>query len=465
MQTSRLRPRLPHSSCHPLPDIEMELPHPHSSAKPENSNLSIMIVAGEASGDKHGASLAQALRSLNPETRFELFGSGGAAMRAAGVETLVDARDVAIIGVPEIARALGRLYRAYRILLGAARARRPAAIVLIDWPDFNMRLAKKLHREGFKIIYYISPQVWAWRRYRVRALRRDVDRMLVILPFEKEFYRNAGVEAEYVGHPLTGAFHASASREEFCARHGLDPARAILALLPGSRHKEIQYHLPLMLDAAIRLHTRRLEMSPLQIGDRGSRTDDSARLVSKESSIRNPQSALEIDGAQFIVPLASTVRLVDVQEIIHKTLETTNAGDKSVDITIVERDTCNALSHSAFAIVASGTATVEAALAGTPMVIIYRGSELNWRLIRPLIHLDTFGMVNLIAGHRIVPELIQHDATGEKIAREVSAILESEPRQMQMQQDLSRVRELLSGDGSAGAERAARAVMGVIGGE
>src|SRR6185295_15903073 len=223
------------------------------SPNPKSSTISLMIVAGEASGDKHGASLAQALTRLNPEIAFEMFGSGGDEMRAAGVETLVDAREVGIIGVPEIARAIGKLYRAYRTLLRAARSRRPAAVVLIDWPDFNMKLARRLHREGFKIVYYISPQVWAWRRYRVRALSRDVDRMLVILPFEEEFYRNAGIEVEYVGHPLAEAVRATITREAFVEKYGLAPARPIIALLPGSRQREVHYHLPAMLDAAKRL--------------------------------------------------------------------------------------------------------------------------------------------------------------------------------------------------------------------
>src|ERR1044071_1914401 len=193
----------------------------HSALGTQHSALRLMIVAGEASGDKHGAALATALRQLYPAIEFELFGAGGDDMRAAGVETLVDAREVAIIGVPEIARALGKLYRAYRKLLEAARRLRPAAIVLIDWPDFNMRLARRLHREGFKIVYYISPQVWAWRKHRVRAIRRDVDRMLVILPFEKEFYAEAGVQVEYVGHPLGEAVRLTATREEFCGKHNL----------------------------------------------------------------------------------------------------------------------------------------------------------------------------------------------------------------------------------------------------
>jgi lipid-A-disaccharide synthase len=382
-----------------------------------------MVVAGEASGDKHGAALVRALQKIYPDNRFEIFGSGGDEMRAAGVETLVDARDVAVIGIPEIARAIGRLYGAYRTLLKAALARRPETVVLIDWPDFNMRLARRLRREGFKIVYYISPQVWAWRRYRVRAIRRDVERMLVILPFEEDFYKEAGIEVEYVGHPLAEAVTASATRDEFARRHGLDPSRPIIALLPGSRHKEIHYHLPAMLDAAFRLRNAKCE-------------------------IRVPQ---------FVVPLASTVDRNQVEAIMNE------AGrEAKIDVNVIEGDTYNALGHAEIAVVASGTATVEAALIGTPMVIVYRASELNWRLLRPLIHLDTFGMVNLIAARRVVPELIQHDVTGEKIAGEVTAILSDPARLNRMREDLKHVRDRLKAGGGSGAERAARAVMEVV---
>jgi lipid-A-disaccharide synthase len=375
-----------------------------------------MIVAGEASGDKHGAALARSLAELYPEIEVELFGAGGEEMREAGVETLVDAREVAIIGIPEIARALGKLYRAYRKLVSAALSRRPHAVVLIDWPDFNMRLARRLRRHRFKIIYYISPQVWAWRRYRVRALRRDVDRMLVILPFEEDFYRAEGVAVEYVGHPLAEAVEVTASRDEFARRHGLDPSRPIIALMPGSRQKEIHYHLPVMLDAAIRLR-----------------------------------------AFQFAVPLASTVDRTQVEKALSEARS--RAG---IDIALVERDTYNALGHAEFAVVASGTATVEAALAGTPMIIVYKASQLNWRLIRPLIRLDTFGMVNLIAGRQIVPELMQHDVTGEKIATEAGSILSDAARLSRMREDLARVRERLKAGGGYGPARAARAVMEVI---
>jgi lipid-A-disaccharide synthase len=393
----------------------------HQSRFTSRGSRKIMVVAGEASGDKHGAALVDSLRKLYPDTSFEIFGSGGDEMRAAGVETLVDARATAVIGIPEIARALGRLYGAYRTLIEAARARRPDAVVLIDWPDFNMRLARRLRREGFKIVYYISPQVWAWRRYRVRALRRDVERMLVILPFEEEFYKESGIEVEYVGHPLAEAVAVTSTRDEFIGRHGLDRSRPIIALLPGSRHKEIHYHLPAMLDAARRL--------------------------------RNADSG----DPQFVVPLASTVDRDQIKAIMNQAGREAAAG-----VTLIERGTYDALGHAQIAVVASGTATVEAALIGTPMVIIYRASELNWRLIRPLIHLDTFGMVNLIAAKRVVPELIQHDVTGEKIAREVTRILSDPAGLARMREDLRQVSERLKAGGGSGAFRAARSVMEVV---
>jgi lipid-A-disaccharide synthase len=405
-----------------------------ASQNPE-SKIRLMIVAGEASGDKHGAALAEKLKQLHPETQFEIFGSGGEEMRAAGVETLVDAKDVAIIGIPEIIRALGKLYGAYRKLIAAARQRKPDAVVLIDWPDFNMRVARRLHKEGCKIVYYISPQVWAWRRYRVNALRRDVNRMLVILPFEEAFYKDQKVDVEYIGHPLANAVNITVTRQEFTRRHNLDASRPLIALLPGSRRKEIHYHLPAMLDAAYRLQNESFD-------NQSSLTDN------PKSIIQNPKSS----GSQFILPLASTIARQPVEAAIKAS---------GVDVKIIERDTYNALGHAAFAIVASGTATVETALADTPMIIIYRGSELNWRLIRPLIHLDTFGMVNLIAGRRIVPELMQHQVTGEKIAAEVKAILHDPVRLGRMRQDLAEVQAKLKAGGGSGAERAARAVMQV----
>jgi lipid-A-disaccharide synthase len=416
---------------------------------PRSASTKIMLIAGEASGDKHGASLARALTNLNPGGQIEMFGSGGQEMREAGVETLVDARTVAIIGVPEIARALGRLYRAYRTLLAAARARRPDAVVLIDWPDFNLRLAKRLHREGFRVIYYISPQVWAWRKYRVRAIRRSVDRMLVILPFEEEFYSREGVQVEYVGHPLTGVARVTASREEFTRRHGLDPSRPIIALLPGSRAKEIHYHLPAMIEAARRIRDR---LPDPALAD--TVRADAAETGSAAATLPPGQS--RTGTAQFVLPLASTIDRRRIEGLIQAA-----GADLTLGITIIEGDNYNALGLSDIAVVASGTATVEAALVDTPMVIVYRGSLVNWLLIRPLIHLDTFGMVNLIAGERIVPELIQYKVTGERIAREILNVLSDHARLRHMKAGLERVRELLNAGEIPASERAAASVIQV----
>jgi len=299
--------------------------------------------------------------------------------------------------------------------------------------------------------------VWAWRSYRVRAMGRDVDRMLVILPFEREFYKDAGLDVEYVGHPLAESVRANASREEFATRCGLDAARPIITLLPGSRQKEVHYHLPAMLDAANRLRTLRL-----RIADCGLRIEETelpqSGACSPQSPIPNPQPEIDesvIGYPQFLIPIASTIDRDQVETIIKQ-------SNGPLDLAIVEHDAYNALSYSELAVVASGTATVEAALLGTPMVIVYRGSELNWRLIRPLIKLDTFGMVNLIAGRRIVPELMQHGVTGEKIALEVSNILRDPPRLDQMKRDLAAVREQLTSTSGSASERAARAVLDTI---
>lgn len=404
-----------------------------------HSTMKLMIVAGEASGERHGAALARSIKRLFPKVDFELFGSGGEEMRAAEVETLVDVRDIGIIGIDEVIRAFGRIYGAYRKLLEAARQRRPSAIVLIDFPDFNMALARRLRREGFKIIYYISPQVWAWRQHRTKALNRDVARMLVILPFEEEFYRKAGIEVEYVGHPLVEEVKITSSREDFIAKHKLDANRPIIALLPGSRRKEIHYHLPAMLDAAARLARMNFKLPVDSIS-----TADISNLRSNISDV------------QFVLPLASTVDRSQVENIFKQSRFTNH-----IDITLIERDTYNALGHSLFAVVASGTATVETALTGTPMVIIYRASTLNHAVMRPLIEIETFGMVNLIAGRSIVSELIQFDVTGEKIANEVVAVLSDASRYSKMKEDIAEVRSQLESGGGPGADRAARAVMEV----
>jgi lipid-A-disaccharide synthase len=264
--------------------------------------------------------------------------------------------------------------------------------------------------------------------------------MLVILPFEEEFYREAGVEVEYVGHPLVEEVKITASREEFSTKHNLNSEKPMIALLPGSRRKEIHYHLPAMLDAAARLMRMNFQLPAQEIVSADSR-----------SNLKS-----HISDVQFILPLASTVDHHQVETILEQSRFT-----NEINLTLIERDTYNAVGHSLFAVVASGTATVETALAGTPMIIIYQASTLNHAIMRPLIEIETFGMVNLIAGRRIVPELIQFDVTGERIANEMAAILSDPSRYWKMKEDIASVRARLESAGGPGADRAAHAVMDV----
>lgn len=366
----------------------------------------IMIVTGEASGDKHAARLIAEMRRAAPEVEWEFFGSGGEEMRAAGATTLVDIRELAIMGLVEVLRALPLFRRVFRLLRAAARERRPDAVILVDWPEFNLRLAKKLSGDGQRVFYYISPQIWAWRRYRIHTIRRHVEKMLVILPFERQFYEKYGVQVEYVGHPLLDSVRVTASREEFCARHGLDPERRILAFLPGSRHSEIRHILPPLLETVARLRDQHPDW-------------------------------------QCVLPLARTLSREEVATI--------------PGLTIVERDTCNAVAAADLAIVASGTATLETAIIGTPLIVVYRASELNWRIFHPLIRVPWVGMPNLIAGKRIVPELLQSELNGVRLTAEITNLLADPSRLAVMRDELAAVRARL-GEARASA-RAAQTII------
>jgi lipid-A-disaccharide synthase len=383
-------------------------------------SLRLLIVAGEESGDAHAAALVRALRESAPATRFEFFGSTGARMREAGVESVVREDDLAITGLLEIARSLPRFYSAYRALKRAALERKPDAVVLVDWPDFNLALARSLHRRGLKIVYYISPQLWAWRSHRVRQIRRDVDLMLTILPFEREWYAAREVtHVEFVGHPLAGAFALRSSREEFCARHGLDPERPIVALLPGSRRKEFERILPLMLDAAA--------------------------LVAEK-----------LPAAQFVVALASRRAPEEAESLIAARAD---AGNLRPRLTVVRNEAREALASSDAAAVCSGTATLEAALASTPLVVVYKESALNWHTLGRLIRVEHYGLVNLVAGSRVAPELMQDDFNGPTLARELLALLEPETNARVRE----RLREVASRLGEGGASlRAADAVLRAV---
>ncbi|HVF88393.1 MAG TPA: lipid-A-disaccharide synthase, partial [Pyrinomonadaceae bacterium] len=354
----------------------------------EQERIRLMIVAGEASGDAHAAALVRALRVKAPAAHFEFFGATEREMRAAGVESIVRADDLAIVGLLEVGRALPRFWEAYKTLKAAARARQPDAAILVDWPDFNLPLARALHRRGIKVIYYISPQLWAWRARRVRNIRRDVDLLLAILPFEPEWYKKRGItHVEFVGHPLTGEVRPRYGRAEFCVRHNLDPSRPLIALLPGSRRKELQRILPPMIDAAGRV-------------------------------------ARERPDAQFVVALAPTRSSDEAKTVIDSA--PLNGLPESVALRVAQHETREALAAADAAGVASGTATLEAALTETPLVVVYKESALNWHTLGRLIDVEHFGLVNLIAGERLATELMQDAFTGESLARELLQLLDAE---------------------------------------
>lgn len=373
----------------------------------------LMIVAGEASGDAHAASLVSALRERAPQAQFEFFGATGALMREAGVETIVRSDDLAIMGIVEVARVLPKFWRAYKALRQSAIERQPDAVVLVDWPDFNLRLACMLHRRGLRVIYYISPQLWAWRAYRVRSIRRDVDLLLAILPFEPAWYKERGVEqVRFVGHPLAGEVFSRSTRAHFCERHQLDPTRPLVALLPGSRHKELERILPPMLEAAALLS----------------------------------QSHAEV---QFTVALAPNRRLAEAEAHVAAIIRKGVLPPES--LRIIHNETLEALAAADAAAVASGTATLEAALLATPFVIVYKESFINWHTLGRLISVEHFGLINLIAGERVATELMQNELNGEQLAAELSRLLEREHNEAAR----ARLKEATALLGTGGASRQA----------
>jgi lipid-A-disaccharide synthase len=357
----------------------------------------IFISAGEASGDAYGARLVEALRERRGGLEF--FGCGGERMRAAGCRTLVDARQIAMVGLVEVIPGLRRAWQALGSLHRAIDRERPQLAVLIDFPDFNLRLAKHLKRAGVPVLYFVAPQVWAWRAWRLGAIRRTVTRLLCIFPFEEEFFRRAGVAAEFVGHPLADRVRAHCSAAEFRARLSVPPEAALIALLPGSREKEIRLNLPGMLEAA--------------------------RLLAAERNCR------------FVLPAASTVGADWLRQ------QTAHSG---VPVEVVEDSTYDALAHAQAAIVASGTASTEAALLGTPLVIVYRVSAPSWLLGRFLVHVPFYSMVNLVVGRQIVPEFIQSRFQPAAVAREIAKLLDSPQLRQLMQDSLQEFRARLQRD-------------------
>lgn len=372
-----------------------------------------MIVAGEASGDLHGSNLVREALRLDPSLSF--FGIGGRRMREAGVETLVDASEMAVVGLVEVLAHFGVISRAFTAMRRILRNDPPDLLILIDYPDFNLMLAKVARRAGVKVLYYISPQVWAWRVGRVKKIARLVDRMAVVFPFEVPFYEKARVPVTFVGHPLADTVRPTMGRTEAIASFGLDPGKRTVGLFPGSRRGEIARLFPVILETAAEL---------------GKRYPD----------------------LQFILPLASSLTDADIgPQLAASGLGVTVARDKVYDVMQV----CDAI------VTVSGTVTLEIALMGVPMVIIYKVSPLTYMVGMRLIRVDHIGICNIVAGERVVPELTQHDATAARIAAEIGRYLDDGAYARSVRGKLALVKEKLGAGGCS--ERVAALACELIG--
>lgn len=375
----------------------------------------VMIVAGEASGDLYGARLAACLLQSRPD--WDIYGAGGSKMKAAGVRTLVNSEEMAVVGISEVIAHFPVIWKAFHRLTSEFKTSPPDLLVLIDYPDFNLRLAKKAAQHGIPVFYYISPQVWAWRAGRVKAITRLVKRMLVLFPFEVDIYRKSGLDCHFVGHPLLDEVLPPVGRDEAMQRLEIAESSSTVALLPGSRKREVEELLPRMLGAGKLLKER-------------------------------------FPAMQFVLPVASTIDPGRVQAIV---------AESGLPVKVVREQVNEALAVSDAAVVASGTATLQTALMGRAMVIVYMVSPFTYLIGRLLIKLDSIGLANLVAGKKVAPELIQHEVTPERIAREVAGILEDTGRRGLMEQELIAVRQKLGGGGAS--QRVAGHIMEFLEGQ
>jgi lipid-A-disaccharide synthase len=372
----------------------------------------------------YGAQLIEALRRRDPQIEF--FGVGGDRMRAAGCDTVVDAKDLSVVGITEILSHLPKIYSLFQHLIKEADKRKPDLAIVIDSPAFNWRVARQMKKRGIPVVYYVAPQFWAWRQGRVRLIRNYVDKALVIFPFEEKFYRDRGVDATFVGHPLADLPEPAIPREQFAIRWGLNPAKTWITLMPGSRRKEFLLNLPEMLDAV--------------------------RILGRDF--------------QFLLPTASTLDVTWAnRQVFHSSHSRHNRIEPYIALT---RDALPSLYHSRAGIIASGTATVEAAMMRTPFVMVYRVSPLTYLLGKPRVKVPRFAMVNLIAGEEVVPELVQHDFTAQNVVVRLQEILPDGPARDRMLEGLTQVKALLRPpqDGAASpqhpADRAAEIILALL---
>jgi len=410
-----------------------------------SSNPRIFFSAGEASGDAYGAAIISALRERLPGVACT--GLGGVQMESAGLHRIVHAEDVAVMGITEILLHIPTILGHYRKLVKAIQRQRPDVAVLIDFPDVNFRLAKHLHRAGVPVVWFVSPQLWAWKRRRLRWVQQRVSKMLVIFPFEERFYRERGVDAQFVGHPLAEATPPRTTREDYAARLGLDPSKTFIALLPGSRWKELHGNLPVLHELAM--------------GDLLNAAFANGSFV--DGNFTPPANLAAHTQYEFIVPVASTIKVEDlrryVTELSRDNLKYFGPEAASVRITLDDSPDAarEALMHARASVVASGTATVQAALLGNPFVVVYRVSKLTYQLARRLVRYPEefadmrapngnlpISMVNLIAQRRLVPELIQEDFTAANVAAALNPLLtEGSPAREAQLEGLKEIRQKL----------------------
>jgi lipid-A-disaccharide synthase len=407
--------------------------------------VKILISAGEASGEMYGGQLIEALRrsiatqELSSGEPLEFFGVGGNRMRAAGCDTVVDAKDLSVVGITEIVSHLPKIYGLYQRLISEADKRKPDLAIVIDSPAFNWRVARQMKKRSVPVIYYVAPQFWAWRQGRVRLLRDYVDKALVIFPFEEKFYRDRGVDATFVGHPLADLPHPAIERADYAAQFGLNPEKPWITVMPGSRVKEVRMNLPAILESVALLGDKYEYLLPV------APTLDRDFLT---SLIQNEPKALKRRG----IPEASSARVNSCpsQQIA-----------KAGGIHLIP-ESLPALWHSRGGIIASGTATVEAAIMGTPFVMVYRVSGLTYLLGKPRVKVPHFAMVNLIAGREVVPELVQHDFTARNVITRLNEILPDTPSRDRMLEGLSMVKARLRGpnpDAQIPADAAAQIIL------
>ena len=359
------------------------------------SEKKILIVAGEASGDLHASNLIKELKKINPNP--EIFGIGGDRMRQAGVELIFHIDRLSFMGFAEVIKNLKLVRKVFKTMKDVLDNRRPDLVILVDYPGFNLKFAQRVKEKGIRVAYYISPQIWAWGGKRLDKIKKLVDKMIVIFPFEKDIYKNAGVDVEFVGHPLLEVVRPHLTEEEFKRRFDIKEKEILIGLLPGSRWQEVSKILPIMLDSVLIL----------------------------KSSIRNLKVALG---------LAPTIEKEKIQALLNQT---------KVEVTIIEGLTYDLMKYSHLLLVTSGTATLESAILGTPLIVLYKTSFLTYSLARSLVKIPHIALVNVVAGKKIVPEFVQYHAKPQLIALEANEILENRERYEIVKEELNKVKEKL----------------------